>query len=317
MVEAKVGSSELDFDQLERYRALAKDNDIDCVISISNQFATAPDSHPMEAVRKSRSKIPIFHWSWMRILTAADLLMSGDSVADVDQRFLLNELRRFLTHESAGVKGFERMPKEWAELNKLISSGGSVPAKSPLAQPVLEAWHQETRDLSLILSRMTGTVVSEKLPRKHIGDPAQRQKDELQELREKHCLRCTLSVLDAAAPLEVQADMMRRCIDVGMSLKAPDDKKTTKARVNWLLRQIKTPGNDNLHVRLLWPGKSETTQFALTALLENPDIATEGKEHLTPHGFHVLLSEHLGVPSLMTGQSRLASCFCQPIENAA
>lgn len=295
LVEAKVGSSELNFDQLERYRGLAKENEIDCVISISNQFATSPDSHPIDAVRKSRSKIPVFHWSWMHILTAADLLISGDSVADVDQRFILNELRRFLTHESAGVKGFERMPKEWAELNRLISSGGSIPAKSPLAQTVLEAWHQETRDISLILSRMTGTVVTEKLPRKHIGDPAQRQKDELQELRDKHSLRCTLSILDAAAPLEVQSDMKRRCIDVGMSLKAPEDRKTTKARVNWLLRQIKAPGNDNLHVRLLWPGKSETTQFALTALLENPEIATEGKEHLTPHGFHVLLSEQVGV----------------------
>ena len=294
LVEAKVGNSELDPDQIERYRVLAKENDIDCVISISNQFATSPDSHPVELVRKSRSKIPVFHWSWMHILTTADLLVTGEDVADVDQLSLLNELRRFLTHESAGVKGFDRMPKEWSELNKLISSGGVVPAKSSMAQSVLEAWHQETRDLSMILSRMTGMSVYEKLPRKHTGNPAQRQKDELGNLRERHCLNCTLVVPNAAAPIEVTADVMRRSLDVGMTLRAPDDKKSTRARLNWLLRQIKTAETDGLFIRLLWPGTSEPTQYPVSELRENPDLASEGKEHLAAHGFHIFLSERLG-----------------------
>lgn len=110
LVEAKVGNNELDADQIERYRVLAKDNGIDCVVTLSNQFATSPDSHPVEQVRKSRSKVPVYHWSWMHILTTADLLILGEQIADVDQLILLNELRRFLTHESAGVRGFDRMP---------------------------------------------------------------------------------------------------------------------------------------------------------------------------------------------------------------
>ncbi len=309
LVEAKVGNNDLDADQIERYRSLAKENKIDCVITISNQFATNPTVHPMDEVRKSRSKIPVFHWSWMHVLTTAHLLISRDDVSDIDQLVLLNELRRFLSHESAGVKGFDRMPREWTDLNKLVSSGGVISAKSNDAATVLGAWHQETRDLSLILSRLTKTNVSEKLPRKHMNDAAQRQKDEMEDLRNLHRLQCILDVPDAAAPVEVVADMMRRCIDVGMTVRAPEDKKTTKARVNWLLRQIKTETVDELHIRLLWPGTSEDTQFSVVDLRESIEIVNEGKEHLTVHGFHVFNSKRIG--SRFTQQSN----FIVDLEN--
>lgn len=294
LVEAKVGNNDLDANQIERYRSLAKENGIDCVITISNQFATNPVNHPMESVRKSRSKIPVYHWSWMHILTATHLLIGQNGVADVDQLILLNELRRFLSHESAGVKGFDRMPKEWAELNKLVSSGGAISSRSKEAAIVLESWHQETRDLSLILSRLTETAVTEKLPRKHMSDTAQRQRDEMEELRASHQLRCILDVPDAAAPVEIVANIMRRCIDVGMTLRAPEDKKSTKARLNWLLRQIKAEITDDLFIRLLWPGKSESTQFPVSELRDNIDIVDDGKGHLTAHGFHVFRSKRIG-----------------------
>ncbi len=294
LVEAKIGSSDLNADQIERYRQLAKDNGIDCVISISNQFATSPQTHPLSEVNKSRSKIPVFHWSWMYILTEADLLLSQDSVSDTDQRILLNELRRFLTHESAGVKGFDRMPKAWGELNRLVSSGGVIPAKSSDAGTVITAWHQETRDLALILSRMTEASVSEKLSRKHRSDSAARLKDDLVLLREKQELQAELDVPDAAAPLVVCVDMKRRSVDVGMTLRAPEDKVSTKARLNWVLRQIKAEDLADLYIRLLWPGKSEPTQYLVTDLREDPDIANAHRDHLSPRSFHIFRSKRLG-----------------------
>lgn len=293
-VEAKIGTVGLDANQIERYRALAKDNAVDCLITISNQFATAPTIHPLEAVRKSRAKVPVVHWSWMHILTTADLLLSRDDVADQDQRLLLNELRRFLSHESAGVRGFDRMPKEWTDINRLVSSGGSILMKSPEAHAVLNAWHQETRDLTLILSRMTETTVEQRLLRKHLADPAQRQRDELAVLRDDKQLQLALTVPNAAAPLEVVVDLTRRCVDVGMTLRAPEDKKSTAARVNWLLRQIKQEDTPDLHVRLQWRGKSPPTQHLVSDLRERVELAQEGKDGMEPIAFHLFESKRLG-----------------------
>ena len=167
----------------------------------------------------------------MFILTTADLLLSRKDVDDTDQEVLLDELRRFLSHESAGVKGFERMPPEWKTLNSHISAGGRVAVKSPEAVAVLEAWHQETKDLSLILSRQTETVVHQKLSRKHINDPAVRFKDELERLRDHSQLFTSLEIPAAAAPLEIVADIPRRTIDVGMTLRAQIGRASGRERV--------------------------------------------------------------------------------------
>lgn len=293
LIESKVGKNELQVDQIEKYRVLAKDNKIDCVISISNQFSANPHVHPLETVAGSKSKIPVFHWSWMHILTEADVLLSQEEISDSDQRVILNELRRFLSHESAGVRGFDRMPTEWGELNKLVSSGGVVSAKSSDALSVLNAWHQETRDLALIMSRMTETNVSERLPRKHRTAPSARTKDELAILREKHQLTAELDIPDAAAPIEVIADLTRRCLDVGMTLRAPEDKVKTSARVNWLLRQIKSENVGDVYIRLLWPGRNEPTQCTLAEAIEDPS-RLGGDKKVAPHSLQIFSSKRLG-----------------------
>ncbi|NOX39743.1 MAG: hypothetical protein GXP05_04310 [Alphaproteobacteria bacterium] len=295
LVEAKVGNNELSVDQIERYRSLAKNHAIDCVITISNQFTSMPQIHPLPELRKTRSRVPIYHWSWMFILTQVDLLLGNEIAGNSDQAELLRELRRFLSHESAGVKGFSRMPPEWSDLNKLVSSGGKIQIRAPEAMVVIQAWHQETRDLSLILSRQTKTTVVEKLSRSHAQDPQQRIKDELSILNSKSLLTTTLEIPDAASQLTITADLTRRTIDAGMSLRAPLDKKTTKARLNWLLRQIKSDNVDDLVIKLNWPGKSASTHFPFRKIMEDISIANEGKEHLQITSFDVFYSRRLGI----------------------
>jgi hypothetical protein len=294
LIETKVGSNLLDDDQVDRYRNLAKLHGVDCVITISNQFTSRPENHPLQSVRKSRSKIPVYHWSWMFILTTADLLISNNEIEDPDQLYLLNELKRFLTHESTGIKGFDRMPPEWTELNKLVSASEAIPAKSEAALAELEAWHQETRDLSLILTRKTEALVREKLPRKHLDDPSLRLKEEFASLRETKRLCAALNVPDAASPVENYANLMTRTISVEMFLRAPEDRKSTKARVNWLLRQLKTVNTPDIHIRLMWPGSSEATLYPLEELREDAAISETGKEGLQVLGFHILLSRRIG-----------------------
>ena len=202
-VEAKVGNSELTTDQIEAYLNLAQEHRVDAVVTISNQFSATPSPHPIAIKSRARSKVALFHWSWMYVLTEADLLLSNDTVLDEDQRYLLSELVRFLTHESAGVKGFDAMPKAWGELAQMVRAGGAITASSTEANEVIAAWHQEVRDLSLILSRQVGVEVVNKLPRALASNGAARIKADLNQLCDTKSVRATLAVPDAAGPLEV------------------------------------------------------------------------------------------------------------------
>lgn len=294
LVEAKVGNAKLDVAQLEKYREIAKLNGVDCVITLSNEFAMSASSHPIDEVRNSRSKIPVFHWSWMYVLTEAELLLKQDALEDKDQSNLLNELRRFLSHESTGVRGFDRMPTAWQDLNKLVAAGGVVSTRSPEAAEVVDAWHQETRDLSLILSRLTETSVGIKLSRAAAGDIKRRRKDDIDLLKSDACLRLELDIEDAAAPLEVSAKIVARTFEIGMKLRAPEDRVSSSARVNWLLRQIKAADDEDLFVRLDWPGRNEATIHAVSALRANPKIVDADNPHLAPHSLFVFMAKRTG-----------------------
>lgn len=294
LVEAKVGNNTLTQEQVENYLALAKANDIDAVITISNEFSASPSHHPISVKSRQKSKVELYHWSWMYILTEADLLLSNDSVLDADQRYILAELARFLTHPSAGVKGFDAMPKAWGNLANQVRAGGAILPNSAEAQEVVGAWHQEVRDLSLILSRQVGVEVTNKLPRALAGDALARAKSDLAALCDTRSLSATLTVPGAAAPLDVSADMNHRTVTVSARMPAPADKQSTQARVNWLLRQLQKSPDKDVHIRLHWPGRGPHTQHTLAELRDDVALVDRDKPKHQVVSLEVCVVRQLG-----------------------
>jgi hypothetical protein len=294
IIEAKVGNSDLELAQVESYLDLARENEIDALITISNQFAAVPAVHPLQLSASARRKIELYHWSWMHVLTEASLLIANDEILDRDQRFILNEMVRFLTHQSAGVKGFDQMPSVWTELVSSIQAGAAPAANASATRETIGAWHQVVRDLSLTMSRQLGVEVSPKIPREHLRDLDARAKADATKLCEDKCLGATLIIPDAAAPLEISADLRARAFTVSMHLRAPEERKGTKARLNWLLRQLPLSPAENWHVRLYWPGRGSYTQKPLAGLRENVDQAAEERAGQVVSSFDVLLVRDVG-----------------------
>ena len=310
LVEAKIGNSELSSDQIRDYLALAKKYKIDAVITISNQYAAIPTHHPVPLKKSDLKGVGIYHWSWMFALTEAILLLKSMGVKDEDQRFLLSEMVRYYDHPSVGVSSFGRMNAEWKDVVLKVKSGSKLTKTSDEVVNTVGSWHQEARDLCLILSRDLAVPVSLRLSRKNKNDPLNRLKSDCEQLVSKQTLECELDIPYAASPLLVIADLTRRTLSCVMSVQAPKDKKRSAARLNWLLRQLKDTDPVDLYIRAVTHGRSGNVQAPLHAIRENPRaVLLNGGVEIQPVAFEVIMVKDLA------GKFSGRSTFIKAVEN--
>lgn len=292
LIEAKIGRGEIDEAQLRRYVALAKSHSIRAVITISNQFVAVPTHHPIRLPRNLVKSTPTYHWSWMNILTEAMLLLNSDDIESTTQRYLLKELIRYFSHQSVGVSTHDRMNTEWRQLVSDVQAGVQLSKSSQDVTNSVMAWHEETRDLALLLTRLLNQPVGLRLSRAEQSDAGARLKGDVDLLATEHRLRCSFNVPNAASPIEVSCDLRRRSVSISMSLQAPADRHRTSSRINWLLRQLAKTDPQGIHVRARWPGRTPPTQVSLETLrLDVSSIAPS--ESLLPQRFEVLLIKDL------------------------
>ena len=88
LIEVKTGSSKLDPSQLEAYVDIAKSNEFDCVISISNEIPPSEGIHPTGLKLRSNSKVNLEHISWTRVLTSAVMEKVHRGIDDPEQAWI-------------------------------------------------------------------------------------------------------------------------------------------------------------------------------------------------------------------------------------
>ncbi|MEX2575900.1 MAG: hypothetical protein WD382_04545 [Halofilum sp. (in: g-proteobacteria)] len=293
LVEAKIGSNDIDVDQLADYAKLARENRVDAVLTISNQFVARPTHTPVTLSKKLPKGVEVFHWSWMHVVTIAKLLQSENGVSSDDQRYLLDEVIRFFDSNKSGISGFDQMNADWKDLVLKIQSGTSPGRSAPEVENTIGAWHQEQRDICLLLSRSLGRQVRLKLKKAHRDDPERRIREDCDQLLKEHKLQCSLDIPDAASDLDVTVDLKTRHVTCSMFLDAPDDKQKTSARVNWVLRQLKTTDDPDVLVRARWPSKAKDTAEKLSTLREDPTALQTENPKLAPNRFEIMLVRDL------------------------
>ncbi len=310
LLEAKVGNSDLDQGQIEAYLDLARSHKIDAVVTVSNQFVTNPQLSPVSVSRTKTRSVDLFHWSWMFVLTQCTLLLGNEEVKDKDHAHILAEFVRFLTHRSAGIQGFESMPKCWEDVVNKFSSGQRLRKSDPTVAELVSAWHQEEKDICLILSRLIQGSVLPRLPRAIQNDPYARLKRDGDSLCSDGVLRTTLSVPNAASPIAVTVDLAARVIQVSMRLQAPGDRVQGKARVTWLLRQLAQIDPIDIAIVAFWPGKAGGVRVSLEQAREEPEIALDRNRSNVPTSFEVVLLD-----AVKAGRFKSRKGFVSELEN--
>ena len=235
LIEGKTAQNTIDAAQLDLYLDLARELDFDCLITISNQFASSSSSFPVEIDRRKLRKVTLHHWSWVDILTEAVVQKEYRGVSDPDQAYILGELIRYLSDQRSGVIGFASMGPSWTTVRDGARAGTLRSADDAVAT-VAARWDDLIRYLALDLTRELGRDVRQVVGPKE-RTPEGRQQALQASLVQRGILDGELSIPSAAGTITVTADLRAREIAIATKIDAPQEGRS-RGRVSWLLRQL-------------------------------------------------------------------------------
>jgi hypothetical protein len=295
LVESKVGTAELQSEQVEHYLDLAKAHGVNALITISNQFVPKPSFHPVSVSKIKTRSVGLFHFSWVSLVSKAILIEANKGVTDPEQVFILSELVRYLQHDASGVSAFNQMGSGWKKICSDIHKGIEIRPGSESVEDAVSSWQQLLRFLSLDMSQKISMPVSLVLNRKRSQDPELNLKADIKQLsKAPHCLQADFRVPNAASDITLTADFSRRTLNISMVLDAPTDVSRATASINWLTRQLKSLEDYPVTIKADWSGRTPATAAALVAVLDNPKILIPDKNSSLPKKFEVVCVEDLG-----------------------
>lgn len=262
LIEVKTGPARLEADQINAYIEIARAQDYDCVITISNEIAPSPGVHPTSGLRiRSNSRVSVHHLSWMLVMSEAVKEHAHRGVEDPEQAWILGELIRYLSHRKSGAFEFADMGDNWTTVRDSVAAG-SLHRHSDEAVEICQRWDQLLRVAALRLGTEIGADVMEVIPRAQRQNPKLRKKEFVRSLTVDGTLGGTLRVPSAIADMRIAVDVKAQKVEVSAAFAAPDD-RTARATVVWLVRQLKhAPGS------LIVDAYSKSTRMPTTNSLE-------------------------------------------------
>jgi hypothetical protein len=237
LVEVETGTNELATEQLENYLDIAREQDFQAVITISNEVPAVAGQHPTEIDKRKTRKVDLHHLSWTQVLSEAVMQKEHRGVADADQAWILGELIRYLEHPRSGALEFEDMGASWVPVREAVSAG-TLRVTDKGAPEVAARFDALLRYAGLRLGRRLGTDVTPGLSRKELTDPSLRAQALISSLGASGTLEGSIRIPGTVGPLVVTADLRAGKVTCHVEVDAPREGRPA-TRVNWLLRQLR------------------------------------------------------------------------------
>ncbi|MCM3923412.1 TerD family protein [Frankia sp. AiPs1] len=308
LVEVKTGTGELTADQVGAYLDIAREQQFDAVITISNLITTADERHPVGIDGRRTRKVAVHHLSWADIRFRCQLLLENDLVADRTQEYVLGEFLRYLDHSRSGAQTFEDMGSSWVTVRGSVAAGTLRPTDRGLPS-VAERFDQLVHFLCLHLGGLLGVEVLPQAGRR--VDAAVRRQALADELCRQGTLSATLRIPGTVGPLAVSADLRAGRVVWAVSIDAPRQGRPA-TRIRWILRQL-GEANGNLRIESFEQGSREAARAELLALVrQKPEIMISDSAHEI-RAFRISLSAPLGTKRGV-GKGTFVTSVTEPLE---
>lgn len=292
LIEVKTGTATLDADQLNSYWDIAREQNFDAIVSISNEIAPSKDAHPTEGLKvRANSKVKVHHYSWTALLSMCEVIQEHHGVDDPDQAWILGELIRYLRHPNSGASAFDDMGADWVSVRDAARDDG-LRKNDPAVRDIAQRWDQLLRFAALRLEADIGQPVSQQLPSAQ-REPTKRTLHLVECLSGSGQLDGVLRIPNTVGDLELSVDLRARRITASVGVQAPDD-RGGRARCTWLANQLGTEVDDRLVVEAFAKNARTPTTTALARIREDKDCLL-GEDKKDPARFRLSLTREMGV----------------------
>ena len=230
--EMKSSKNPLNREQIERYIKISKSLKVNKLITISNQFVSDSKESPIEKLKVSPS-FNLYHFSWTYLLTIAQILLfdNEDNIEDIDQIEIMKEVVEYLEHPKSGLLGNTNMSEGWKEVSDKLFKQERISKKEFILKEAVKSWHQEEKDLALLLSRSLGSSIKSSVKNKSSLN------NDIDKLLKTQTLNGSLIIKNAVSKIDINLDFNRRIISMSIILDPPKDKKNN-GKVGFLFRQL-------------------------------------------------------------------------------
>jgi hypothetical protein len=291
LVEVKTGHNRLQADQISTYLDVARQMELDGVLTISHEIPTTPGVHPVAVDGRKLRRVQLHHLSWGQIHTEALIEQFNQSVADPDQAWILSEFIRYLEDPKSGALDFDDMGASWVTVRDNCARQ-TLRASDPETLDVVARFDQLISFAGMSLSRRLGVHVRPVLTAKELADQSARLQGQAALVARTGQLKGSLHVPNAAAPVDVLVDLRANRIDCSVTVTAPREGRAS-TRLNWLLRQMNgAPAGVRvqLHAARIRDGG---TSFSLEQIRENPKRALPAS-NVEVRAFTITLTQPAG-----------------------
>jgi hypothetical protein len=290
-VEVKTGGNLLEVDQINAYWDLAREFNIDHVLTISNEIAPKEGLHPTPGLKvKANSRVTVSHLSWSAIVSSAIRIKRHKGVSDAEQAWLLEELIRYLQHPASGALDFADMGQHWVAVRDGAREE-TLTRKSPGLEDVVARWDQLLRFAALQLSAEIGEDVDPVYARGQ-SDHKQRTAALIDSMCDAGRLAGVLRIPNTAGDLNIEANVRSQRLTASLDVAAPRD-RGSRGRVSWLVNQLSdAPGDLLIEV---YARNARVPSSATLAQTRDDRMAVLDDGKKDPHRFRIVHRSEMGM----------------------
>lgn len=231
--EMKNKNNSIDKIQVEKYIGLCKKIAVTKMATVSNEFVSDSTQSPVNA--KAPKNFFLYHFSWTYLMTKGQLLLfkNDSNIKDEDQIEIMKEVLYYIDNQQSGVNGYHVMKSGWKETIDKISNRIPLKISDVSVKEAVESWHEEEKDMALMLSRKLGVLVKST---SHNKDTLKR---DIRNLVSEQELFGSLSVKNSVSDIKLKVDFEVKSVSMSVKVNPPLNKGTT-AKITWMSKQLES-----------------------------------------------------------------------------